>query len=82
MDGNSSKEGLAKKGQSDANDTTNLRKIKEEIIEDEDDQVVEEFFVNPELVEEVSQRHFLFQNSFYMFSSLSFLGKRASKEKR
>ena len=64
MDGNSANEGLAKKGQSDANDTSNLRKIKEELIEDEEDQVVEEFFVNPELVEEVSQRHFLFHNSF------------------
>ena len=61
MDGNSANEGLAKKGQSDANDTSNLRKIKEELIEDEEDQdqVVEEFFVKPELVEEVIERHFL-----------------------
>ena len=61
MDGNSANEGLAKKGQSDAdsNNTSNLRKIKEEPIEDEEDQVVEEFFVKPELVEEVIERHFL-----------------------
>ena len=89
MEGNSANEGLAKKGQSDAdsNNTSNLRKIKEEPIEDEEDQVVEEFFVKPELVEEVIERLFpTFRSkvhfSLFHFRKVSFKRKTMKISKR